>query len=133
MARQLEVVKGSAAGPKQRKCAGRRRLRVLAAQSAVHCQVLWSDATKPPEPAAMHALQPCLIQALVLTCCDCTGTQEDRRRFLLGYVAKVDPQIMEQFADHAPNQVFARAPSLRVLPSSRGLLASGLPSLPDMG
>lgn len=30
---------------------------------------------------------------------------EDRKRFLLNYVQKVEPQIMEQFAQHAPPQV----------------------------
>lgn len=30
---------------------------------------------------------------------------EDRRRFLLSYVQKVDAEIMEQFAEHAPVQV----------------------------
>ena len=30
---------------------------------------------------------------------------EDRRRFLLSYVQKVDAEIMEQFAQHAPVQV----------------------------
>ena len=47
-------------------------------------------------------------------------TQEDRRRFLLNYVQKVDPQIMEQFADHAPNQVrLQEHPARRVLPNGR--------------
>ncbi len=32
---------------------------------------------------------------------------EDRRRFLLNYVQKVEPQIMEQFAEHAPAQVWS--------------------------
>ena len=40
MARQLEFVKGCAASSKQHRCTGRRHLRVLAAQSAVNCQVL---------------------------------------------------------------------------------------------
>lgn len=35
---------------------------------------------------------------------DCQ-VSEDRRRFLLNYVQKVEPQIMEQFAEHAPAQV----------------------------
>ena len=45
--------------------------------------------------------------------------QEDRRRFLLNYVQKVDPQIMEQFADHAPNQVLQEPRAQAPLPKGR--------------
>ncbi len=36
---------------------------------------------------------------------------EDRRRFLLSYVQKVDAEIMEQFAEHAPVQVRSCTPA----------------------
>ncbi|KAK9903909.1 hypothetical protein WJX75_000221 [Coccomyxa subellipsoidea] len=46
--------------------------------------------------------RPLQVQAQCSVDCQ---VSEDRRRFLLNYVQKVEPQIMEQFAEHAPAQV----------------------------
>ena len=50
----------------------------------------------------------------------------------MSYVQKVDPQIMEQFVDHAPNQVRFQNPlHCDFSQTDRGLLASLLPLLLD--